>query len=187
MSLSLSSFYTPDYRFLLDGLQVMNQTTPGTFSTSTTATLRSTGENYPDYLVQSGSYVPISVGLSGRVLDAKSVLGRYRQTRFGARLPARTRTRRLGIHDSEQQRRAQFQCVRACHGGPGTGVLRDVACRPWTYRVCCAAPEAKQVAGWSPTASGEARAFLYSAGVMTDLGSLGGGGKANGIRPIGAS
>jgi len=70
MSLSLSSFYTPDYRFLLDGLQVMNQTTPGTFSTSTTATLRSTGENYPDYLVQSGSYVPISVGLSGRVLDA---------------------------------------------------------------------------------------------------------------------
>jgi probable HAF family extracellular repeat protein len=34
---------------------------------------------------------------------------------------------------------------------------------------------AGQVVGWAGTASGEQHAFLYSAGVMTDLGSLGGG------------
>ena len=31
-----------------------------------------------------------------------------------------------------------------------------------------------QITGWSDTAGGETRAFLYSGGIMTDLGTLGG-------------
>jgi len=55
--------------YYLSNQSLVNATTAGSFSTSTTVTLKSTDWN-PDYLVQSGSYLPISVSLWGSVKEA---------------------------------------------------------------------------------------------------------------------
>lgn len=55
--------------YYLSNKMLINETAEGQFSTSTAVTLKST-DWFSDYLVQSGSYLPISVGLWGTVKDA---------------------------------------------------------------------------------------------------------------------
>ena len=58
--------------YYLSNQWLVDTTTAGSFSTSTFVTLKSTDGTWgdPGYLVRSGSYLPISVGLWGSVNEA---------------------------------------------------------------------------------------------------------------------
>jgi hypothetical protein len=65
---------TPTDWHFLSNKMLIDTTTEGSFSTTTTVTLKST-DWVPEYLVQSGSYLPISVSLWGSVKEASLYWG----------------------------------------------------------------------------------------------------------------
>jgi len=87
---------------------LINETTEGQFSTSTAVTL-SRRNWFSDYLVQSGSYLPISVGLWGTVKEASLSWGDTVQLVSVQAYQGGLELRCFPIHDPEQQPRGLFR------------------------------------------------------------------------------